>query len=387
MTGEARELEMGVLREPAGAVWRWNADESVVVVSGAWVLGNIEALLASMGAEPKRDHPYRIDASAITALDSAGALCLVRSVRRNGRTWNEQRIDGLDHAHERLLDLVATGLEAPKVVHKSRNPFVEVVEQIGARTAQSVKRLRDLIGFVGRVMATLAATLIGRHKLRFTSIVFHMEKAGFDAVPIVALLSFSIGAVVAFLGATVLRDFGAEVYTVELVGFAVLREFAVLLTAILLAGRSGSAFTAQIGSMKSREEIDAISTLGLDPVALLVIPRLFALLVMLPVLTFVAMLAGIFGGGIVGTLSLDLTSAMFLSRLRETMEMRHILVGLGNAPVFAFIIAVVGCHEGLRVRGSAESVGRHTTSSVVQSIFFVIIADALFAIWFMEMGW
>jgi phospholipid/cholesterol/gamma-HCH transport system permease protein len=166
----------------------------------------------------------------------------------------------------------------------------------------------------------------------------------------------------------------------------VLREFGVLLTAILLAGRSGSAFTAQIGSMKSREEIDAIHTLGLDPVELLVVPRLLALLVMLPLLAFLAMLAGLLGGAVVGTLSLDLTAAMFLSRLSETIELRHFWVGLSKAPVFALIIAVVGCHEGFEVDGSAESVGRQTTASVVESIFLVILFDALFAIWFMEMN-
>jgi phospholipid/cholesterol/gamma-HCH transport system permease protein len=170
------------------------------------------------------------------------------------------------------------------------------------------------------------------------------------------------------------------------VGYSILREFGVLLTAILLAGRSGSAFTAQIGSMKSREEIDAIVTLGMDPVELLVLPRVLALLVMLPLLTFIAMLAGLLGGGLVATLSLDFTVGMFLSRLRETIEFRHFFVGMIKAPVFAFLIAVVGCHQGFKVDGSAESVGRYTTSSVVQAIFLVILFDSLFAIWFMEMG-
>jgi phospholipid/cholesterol/gamma-HCH transport system permease protein len=212
-----------------------------------------------------------------------------------------------------------------------------------------------------------------------------MEQVGLDAVPIISLLTFLVGAVVAFVGATALRDFGAEIFTVELVSISFLREFGVLLTSILLAGRSGSAFTAQIGSMKSREELDAIQALGLDAIELLVIPRLLALFVMLPVLTFLAMLSGIVGGGIVGVLALDITPGMFISRLHEMTDIAHFWVGMSKTPLFAFLIATVGCLEGFKVEGSAESVGRHTTSSVVQSIFLVIVFDALFAMFYMEM--
>jgi len=230
-----------------------------------------------------------------------------------------------------------------------------------------VQQTRELLGFVGLMLVTMLQVLIGRKKLRVTATVFHMEQTGLDAVPIVALLSFLVGAVVAFLGATVLRDFGASIFTVELVSYSFLREFGVLLTAILLAGRSGSAFTAQIGSMKSREELDAIQALGLDAIELLVLPRLLALLVMLPVLTFIAMISGIIGGGLVGSMSLDITPGMFLGRLHEMTEMRHFWVGMAKAPVFAFLISAVGCLEGFKVEGSAESVGRHTTASCNRS--------------------
>jgi len=247
------------------------------------------------------------------------------------------------------------------------------------------QQARELLGFVGLTLLTLAGLAVGRNRLRWTSMVFHMEQTGLDAVPIVSLLSFLVGAVVAFLGATVLRDFGAAIFTVELVSYSFLREFGVLLTAILLAGRSGSAFTAQIGSMKSREELDAIQMLGLDPIELLVLPRLLALLVMLPVLTFIAMLMGLVGGGLVGTLALDITPGMFITRLHEMTSVRHFWVGMSKAPIFAFLIAVVGCLEGMKVEGSAESVGRHTTASVVQAIFLVIVFDAAFAIFFMKL--
>ena len=192
---------------------------------------------------------------------------------------------------------------------------------------------------------------------------------------------------IAFLGATVLRDFGAEIFVVELVGISFLREFAVLLTAILLAGRTASAFTAQIGAMQSGEEVDAIRILGLDPVELLVIPRLVALLVMLPLLTFLAMVSGIAGGLAVGVASLGMTPEMFLTRLQETMEIRHFWVGLSKAPVFAAVIALIGCLEGFQVQGTAESVGERTTSSVVQTISLVILLDAFAALFFMEMDW
>ena len=185
----------------------------------------------------------------------------------------------------------------------------------------------------------------------------------------------------------VLRDFGAEIYVVELVSIAFLREFAVLMTAIVLAGRTASAFTAQIGAMKSREEIDAIRTLGLDPIDLLVIPRLLALLVMLPLLTFISMMAGLAGGVTVGAFDLDIPPQMYIARMHDTIEVRHFLVGLSKAPVFALVIGLIGCLEGLRVEGTAQSVGERTTSSVVQAISLVIMIDALAALWFMHMDW
>jgi phospholipid/cholesterol/gamma-HCH transport system permease protein len=217
--------------------------------------------------------------------------------------------------------------------------------------------------------------------------VAQIEETGLNAVPIVALLNFMVGAVIAFLGATVLSDFGASIYTVNLVAYSFLRELAVLLTAILMAGRTASAFTAQIGSMKANEEIDAARMLGLSPVDLLILPRLSALFVSLPILTFVGMISGIFGGGVVCALTLDISPTMFVSIFQEQIELRHFLVGMSKAPVFAFVIAIIGCLEGFKVSGSALSVGQHTTSSVVQSIFVVILLDALGALFFMEMGW
>ena len=202
-----------------------------------------------------------------------------------------------------------------------------------------------------------------------------------------ALLTFLVGAVVAWLGATVLDDFGATIYTVHLVSYAFLREFGVVLAAILLAGRTASAYTAQLGSMKANQEIDALRAGGLDPMEMLVLPRVLAMVISLPFLTFAGMLSGIFGGMLVCLYSLDISVTQFLTILERDIALTHFLVGLGKAPIFAFVVAVIGCLEGLKVSGSAQSVGEHTTSSVVQSIFMVILLDAIAALFFMEMGW
>lgn len=358
--------------------------DSGIAVRGDWTLAHGRELAAKLGKLGKLDAHAGIDAKELTRLDTCGALLLLRLLDSDDERAL-QRIEGLREADAALLKLIAQrGGERGDAKPKARG-FIALLARMGQALENFAINARSLLGFVGLTLHTLARTLIGRRRLRLTSTVFHMEQTGLDAVPIVALLSFLVGAVVAFLGATVLRDFGASIFTVELVAYSFLREFGVLLTAILLAGRSGSAFTAQIGSMKSREEVDAIRALGLDVVELLVLPRLLALLVMLPILSFIAMMSGLIGGALVGAAALDISTGMFISRLYEMTEIRHFWVGISKAPVFAFLIAVVGCLEGLKVSGSAESVGRHTTSAVVQSIFLVILFDAAFAIFFMEL--
>jgi phospholipid/cholesterol/gamma-HCH transport system permease protein len=216
--------------------------------------------------------------------------------------------------------------------------------------------------------------------------VYHMQKTGLDALPIVGLLSFLIGVVMAYQGADQLQRFGAEIFTVNLVGIAVLRELGILLTAIIVAGRSGSAFTAQIGTMKVNEEVDALRTIGLDPMEVLVLPRILALVLVLPLLTFYADIMGLMGGALMAALTLDITVVQFIERLRVAVTVDTFFVGLVKAPVFAFIIAMVGCFEGLQVTSSAESVGTRTTRSVVEAIFLVIVLDALFSIFFSYIG-
>lgn len=376
---------MPSLAEP-GADLAVDANGSRLALSGAWTLPNIRELFATASAAHLGDAACQVDARALTGLDTAGALLLVKTLQRTQRAFHEHTLEGLRPEHQKLFSIVASSLEAPVVLPHRGHPLRVFVEWVGMEVSDFVANSREVMGFVGLTLWSLGSVVLGRRKLRLTATVFHMEHTGLHAVPIVALLCFLVGAVVAFLGATVLKDYGASIYTIDLVGYSFLREFGVLLTAILLAGRSGSAFTAQIGSMKSREEIDAIHTLGLDPMELLVLPRLVALLAMLPLLSFLGTLSGIVGGAVVGSLALGISPGMFISRLREATELRHLWVGLVKAPVFAFVIAIVGCMEGLKVEGSAESVGRRTTMSVVQSIFLVILFDALFAIWFMEMN-
>ena len=375
------------MSEPNAPEFLLADDASCCTARGDWTLAYAAELASNLAEASDRlpRQPLNVDAGGVTRLDTAGALLLLRALRHTGIPFSEHVITGLDSADAALLQLVIDRVQAEQPGLPPHRSLLVMLDRVGAAVVHFWGDTRQFLGFVGLVLVSLLQLLLGQRRLRATATVFHMEQAGLDAVPIVALLTFLVGAVVAFVGATALRDLGAEVLTVELVSISFLREFAVLLAAILLAGRSGSAFAAQIGSMKSREELDAIATLGLDAVELLVIPRVLALVVMLPLLTLIAMWMGVLGGGIVSVLALDITPGMFLSRLQEMTGLRHFFVGMVKAPVFAFLIGTVGCLEGFKVEGSAESVGRHTTSAVVQSIFLVIVFDALFAMTFMQL--
>lgn len=360
-----------------------------VIVSGDWTLPHYSQLAHDVAElRPQLNANASVQLAGLGALDTAGASLLADLLGAERLIDLAASDSSLTPARQALLNSVGSALreycqpEKPK----ERTGLADVLAHIGEFTASLWERISALLGFIGLTLQTLLYGLFRPRSWRLTSLVANIEKTGMDAVPIVALLTFMVGAVVAFLGATVLANFGATIYTVNLVAFAFLREFGVLLTAILMAGRTASAFTAQIGSMKANEEVDAIRTLGLNPIELLVLPRVLALLVSLPILTFLAMLSGILGGGVVCLLVLNISPTMFLTILQE-IEVRHLLVGLVKAPVFAFLIAVIGCLEGFKVSGSAQSVGEHTTSAVVQSIFVVILLDAVAAMFFMEMGW
>ncbi|SEP05380.1 phospholipid/cholesterol/gamma-HCH transport system permease protein [Luteibacter sp. UNC138MFCol5.1] len=367
-------------RDPGGAR---------LVLAGDWTLPHYERLQQrATELAGSIDATTAVDTAGLGAMDTSGAF-VVAELLGSARTQALAQDETLPPARRALLKTVGDAIDTYcKGIKRPRDAgFVVMLERIGKAMSGFWKQTLKLLGFIGITLQGFGATVWRPARWRVTSLVSHIEQTSLDAVPILALLSFMVGCVVAFLGSTALASYGASLFTVDLVGIAFLREFGVLLTAILLAGRTASAFTAQIGSMKAREEIDAIRTLGLDPIELLVLPRVLALLIGLPLLTFIAMVAGIVGGGVVCFVVLKISPAMFLNMFQADIGITHFLVGIAKAPVFAFMIAVIGCMEGFKVSGSAQSVGEHTTSAVVQSIFVVILLDALAALFYMEMDW
>ncbi|TVP45556.1 MAG: ABC transporter permease [Halomonas sp.] len=368
--------------------WITRHDETLAL-QGEWTLANYRYIKAALNQQ-KRDDTLEsaVSLKAISRLDTAGAILIVELIGVKKALTVAEWANELPGEQQALLIRIAEAMEAPlSVKPPSYSRVSQALANIGEHMVALWSQQRQLMAFIGLVMATLFNLILRPRRWRLTATVAHVQQSGLNAVPIVALLTFMVGAVVAFLGATVLEQFGATVYTIDLVAFSFLREFGVLLAAILLAGRTASAFTAQIGAMKSNEEIDALQAQGLDPIELLVLPRVMAMLISLPMLAFVGMLSGLAGGAVVATLSLDISLMQFITTLQKDVSVTHFLVGMSKAPVFAFVIAVIGCLEGFKVSGSAQSVGEHTTSSVVQSIFMVILIDALAALFFMEMGW
>ena len=324
-----------------------------------------------------------IDGLGIERLDSSAAHLLHKFF---GAEVLERGDFSTNHAKLIGLIVKACNSSAP-AREQPANSVIEILESVGAAAHRAWIQQKLLLGFTGQALLQMITLARRPSRWRVTAFVAQIEQIGLNAVPIVALLTFLVGAVVAFLGATVLAEFGAEIYTVNLVGFSFLREFGVLLAAILLAGRTASAFTAQLGSMKANEEIDALRAQGLNPIEILVVPRLLAMVISLPALTLIAMLSGVAGGMLVSWLALDISPQLFIHVFQRDIAIDHFWVGLIKAPIFAIVIALIGCLEGFKVAGSAQSVGEHTTSSVVQSIFMVILLDALFALFFMEIDW
>ena len=367
------------------------ADGARLRVSGEWTLAHhaalaerVRALSARMGAAQLA----QVDVGGIAALDTAGAQLLHGLLGAERVAALVADDDALPRERRALLKAVADALAEPAAPAAAAGYALgDVLAHVGQTMVVFRRHVVGLTGFIGLILETALRVAVQPRRWRMTALVANLERTGLDAVPIIALLTFLIGAVVAFLGATVLANFGASIFTVDLVAYSFLREFGVLLTAIIVAGRTASSFTAQIGSMRANEEIDAIRVLGLDPIELLVLPRVYALLIALPILTFVAMVSGIVGGMLVSATTLDISPTLFLSRIEDNVDLIHFWVGMAKAPIFAFLIAVIGCLEGFRVQGSAQSVGEHTTSAVVQSIFVVIVVDAIAALFCMEMGW
>lgn len=356
-----------------------------LILHGDWTLSNYAQLSDSVTTQG--ESVSAIDATALTGLDTAGATALLTLLGADQLEGLIPEAAGLSAERRTLLMAVAAAVAQRQGQPKEQAPrWGDGLAALGKNALSGWRQVLQFLGFLGLALVTLFTLLPRPGRWRFTALTAQIHQTGLNAVPIVILLNFLVGAVVAFLGATVLTNFGATIYTVDLVAYAFMRELGGLLAAILLAGRTASAFTAQIGSMKINEELDAMQVQNLDVMELLVLPRMLALLLVLPLLAFLSVIAGMLGGAVVAATTLDVSLVRYVAIIQE-IPIRHLLLGLSKAPFFAIVIALIGCLEGFKVKGSAQSVGEHTTRSVVQSIFAVILLDAVAALYFMEMNW
>lgn len=354
---------------------------------GAWTLATIKSLNATITEELKGLHYETVnyDFSDLKDLDTAGAYILAKAIKCTPELCYPYYLSGNSRGQQVLMREAAdASMGTPP---KQERQWYDVLVRMGTASENFFKELFDILAFFGKFTSVLFRQLLTPHTIRWKSVIAHIEDVGLNAAPIIMTLSFFIGAVIAYMGANMLAVNNLQFMMVELVGWAVLREFAVVIMAILLAGRSDSAFTAQIGAMKMRQEIDAMQVIGLDRFETLVVPRALACLISAPILTFLAMITGVLGGLLVTWISVEgITPRFFAQRFSEMVTVSHFWVGMVKAPVFGLVVAIIGCRQGLAVTGSVESLGSRTTQSVVQAIFAVIFIDALFALIFFQMG-
>ncbi len=357
----------------------------VLYLQGHWRLPHVAAIEAEIEALSLAGRTHCvIDGSRLEDLDTAAGFLLLRHLAGLGCATATVEVRHMREGHERLLALVRERMAAPSVAAPThRRP---IVQRIGAATLEVTRTLATHTGFIGVVALEIVALLRRPRLFRFRETVSQFEVVALDAIPIVALVIFLIGVVFAYLLGVQAQRYGATIFVVDGVGIAICRELSPILVAVIVAGRSGAAFTAQIGSMKVQEETDAIQTLGLSPIQVLVVPRLVAIVLGLPLLVFAGDAAGIAGGMLIGALQLGIAPEAFASRLHQVLPMSAFVVGVAKAPVFAAFIAMIACRMGLSVARDARSVGEHTTSTVVQSIVWVIVLDAAFAVSLQRMG-
>lgn len=356
-----------------------SVSDNVIHCRGPWILPNLAELEQHGGLLRESETPTVIyDVGGVTAMDTGGALLLHRSITAVRRSGRQASLQGLKPEFEQLLRLIeTTGSPSARMVAVRRDGWAEHLALAAERRRESAVHA---LAFVGESAVAFWRTMTHPGAVRWRAVARMLELDGVRALPITGLLTFLVGIVIAYQGAEQLRKFGTNIFIVDLVGISLLREIAPLIVAILIAGRSGSAYAAEIGTMKVTEELDAVRTLGISPMNLLVIPRVFALVIALPLLTAYADVVGVFGGMLIASGELNVSFSEFLARFDEAVALRHFLIGLGKAPFFASIIALVGCYQGLQIRGGVADVGRHTTVSVVQSIFLVIVFDAICSI-------
>ena len=349
-----------------------------IALEGALDLAHIKAIRNKIAG---LKNLTTIDVSGISKLDTAGALLLVQLARR------EIKLTNFRPEHQALYDLIAVAKPPLKLVRANHSAVIFLVGRLGFGAARAIASLKEILTVLGQTAVSFGVVIRHPRRLRGAEIAHHIESIGINAIPIVSLIAFLISVVLAYQSVEQLRPLGAQQFTINLITISVLREMGVLLTAIMVAGRSGSAFTAEIGVMKVRDEIDALKTIGIDPFELLVVPRLIAMMIVLPILTFIANIMGLLGGGILSVILIGTTMTQFIEKVHEVASNGNaLLVGLIKAPFFALFIGIVGCMKGMKVNGSAESVGAQTTASVVQSIFLVLMLDAIFSIIFQQIG-
>jgi len=359
-----------------------------LALSGSWTARRIDTLgsqVAVLSVPPASS--VVVDGAGIESLDTAGAWILQKLLQSLRAEGTSVQLRNLRPEFARLLEVVSAQIDVPADIKSPvARSWPSMIEDLGRKTATGFEESIALLRFVGETTVAFAGSVAHPGRLRWRPVLYNIRTAGFDALPIVGMLSFLLGVVVAYQGADQLRRYGANIFVADLVGYSMLREFAPLITAIIIAGRSGSAYAAQIGTMAVTEEIDAMRTIGIVPVDMLVLPKIIALVIVLPLLTVFADVLGVAGGMIMAHTQLDVGYREFLDRFVNAVSISSYFIGIGKAPVFAVIIATVGCFQGFRTRGGADSVGRQTTRSVVQSIFLVIVADALFSVAFSALG-
>lgn len=381
----------GMNSEAASLTETSTARDRILAVSGRLTIRHISAIAPAFQAVQPDPRPLTIDLGGIVRIDTAGAWLVHRLLRDWASAGVAARVEHASPAAQLLIDEVAASDTSCVTRPAMPNRLLHRLDLIGAAVVEIVHTLGNFLAFIGATLTVFAQTVfaksvLGRRPLRWNAVVHQMEVVGLNALGIIGLLLFLVGIVVAQQGVVQLQQFGAEIFVVNLIGRSTLREMGVLLTAIMVAGRSGSAFAAQIGSMKLAQEIDAMRAIGMSPTEVLVLPRVIAMALLMPLLSFYGAIMAIIGGALYCWAAIAMPPVTFFARLQEVVPINDVWIGLIKAPVFGMVIAITGCFQGMQVSGSAESVGLRTTQAVVQSIFLVIVIDAFFAVFFTATG-
>ncbi|WP_439541677.1 ABC transporter permease [Hyphomicrobium sp.] len=370
---------------PPSLAARLGTDQTVLTAEGSWTIDHahaLDGLIEQTLRLAPQERPVVVALDGVTNLDTYGAWLIERVIRTRETSVGRARLQGLPDRYRSLYDEIRSTEHAPDPSAAPATPVLDHIRNLGRGTIAFGHELAAYASMLGALVLAIGRVIANPRSFRGTSTLHHLDRVGWQAVPIMVLITFLIGCIIAQQGFFHFRKFGADAYVVDMVGILVLREIGVLIVAIMIAGRSGSAYTAELGSMKMREEVDALRTMGRDPMEVLILPRIVALVIALPILTFLGSMAALYGGGVVAWLYGGMSPEIYLQRLREALSVTHFEVGMLKAPFMALVIGIVACTRGLAVKGSAESLGAETTASVVKSIFLVIVLDGLFAIFF-----